>query len=250
MAHSATRLLTCTHVCEPQTGGTETVLCQAFSCDESARLNLQGAKAPASIALAIFDTRKVPLDDEVACPIECTGNQILTQDRFSSFLIDIDECNIPGVKCTQDCENSIPGYECKCFPGYKLEDDDFTCTGITLFINTIIRVLWILDLILLYSFLVDINECLDQNSYSCPGKFRVCENIPGNYTCKCQDGLYFINGTCQGEIKHSNGINYDYSPYPCERIRFLGYWYLRKMFSYAGYDMFKEMWGHRIEENS
>jgi len=115
------------------------------------------------------------------CNQVCYKKQDNTQacDCFSGYQLgndgktceDIDECNIPGVKCTQDCENSIPGYECKCFPGYKLEDDDFTCT--------------------------DINECLDQNSYSCPGKFRVCENIPGNYTCKCQDGLYFINGTCQ-----------------------------------------------------
>ena len=68
VAHSATRL--CTHECEPQTGGKETVLCQAVSCKQSTRLNVQGAKAPGSIALAIFETRKVPFDDEVACPIE------------------------------------------------------------------------------------------------------------------------------------------------------------------------------------
>lgn len=55
-----------------------------------------------------------------------------------------------------------------------------------------------------YSFLSfeDIDECLDPNLYSCPGQFRVCANIPGNYTCECQNGLFYINNTCQGEKEY------------------------------------------------
>lgn len=64
----------------------------------------------------------------------------------------------------------MPGYDCKCYPGYKLDADGFTCS--------------------------DINECLNSSLFSCPGKSRVCENIPGNYTCKCQNGLFYINDTC------------------------------------------------------
>ncbi|XP_078349351.1 mucin-like protein [Oculina patagonica] len=84
---------------------------------------------------------------------------------------DIDECQIDGVKCTQTCNNTVGGYHCQCYPGFTLDADGFTCT--------------------------DINECLDSNLYSCPGQFRVCVNIPGNYTCECQNGLYYINNTCQ-----------------------------------------------------
>ena len=57
----------------------------------------------------------------------------------------------------------------------------------------------------------DIDECLDPDSFSCPGQFRVCANVPGNYTCECQNGLLFINNTCQGEKKNiilSNSFNY------------------------------------------
>ena len=45
------------------------------------------------------------------------------------FVPDIDECKIDGVKCTQLCENKDGGYDCQCYPGFKLEADGFTCTG-------------------------------------------------------------------------------------------------------------------------
>ena len=53
-------------------------------------------------------------------------------------------------------------------------------------------------------FLSDINECLNSSLFSCPGKSRVCENIPGSYKCKCQSGLFYINNTCTGEKRHQN----------------------------------------------
>lgn len=55
-----------------------------------------------------------------------------------------------------------------------------------------------------FFFLSDINECLNSSLFSCPGKSRICENIPGNYTCKCQSGLFYINNTCTGEKRHQN----------------------------------------------
>ena len=45
------------------------------------------------------------------------------------LFIDIDECKISGIRCGQKCQNLEGSYECKCFPGYKLEADGFTCTG-------------------------------------------------------------------------------------------------------------------------
>ena len=45
------------------------------------------------------------------------------------LFIDIDECKISGVRCTQECKNLDGSYECKCFSGYKLEANGFTCTG-------------------------------------------------------------------------------------------------------------------------
>ena len=45
------------------------------------------------------------------------------------FLVDIDECQIDSVKCTQMCKNKNGGYDCQCVPGFTLEADGFTCTG-------------------------------------------------------------------------------------------------------------------------
>ena len=51
-------------------------------------------------------------------------------DILFFLTLDIDECTIPGIKCTQKCNNFDGGYKCECFSGYKLEADEFTCTGI------------------------------------------------------------------------------------------------------------------------
>ena len=45
------------------------------------------------------------------------------------LFIDVDECKISGVRCTQECKNLDGSYECKCFSGYKLQANGFTCTG-------------------------------------------------------------------------------------------------------------------------
>ena len=53
-------------------------------------------------------------------------------------------------------------------------------------------------------FFSDINECLNSTLFSCPGRFRVCENTRGSYICECQQGLLFINNTCQGKCATPN----------------------------------------------
>ena len=53
-------------------------------------------------------------------------------------------------------------------------------------------------------FFSDINECLNSTLFSCPGRFRVCKNTPGSYMCECQQGLLYINSTCQGEFAIPN----------------------------------------------
>ena len=53
-------------------------------------------------------------------------------------------------------------------------------------------------------FFSDINECLNSTLFSCPGRFRVCKNTPGSYMCECQQGLLYINNTCQGEFAIPN----------------------------------------------
>ena len=53
-------------------------------------------------------------------------------------------------------------------------------------------------------FFSDINECLNSTLFSCPGRFRVCKNTLGSYMCECQQGLLYINNTCQGEFAIPN----------------------------------------------
>ena len=39
--------------------------------------------------------------------------------------------------------------------------------------------------IIILSYILDINECLDDNA----GCQHVCDNIPGSYLCSCNDGF-------------------------------------------------------------
>lgn len=47
-------------------------------------------------------------------------------------------------------------------------------------------------------FSIDINECLDEDMYNCSDELHKCVNTRGSYKCECEQGLYFINGTCRG----------------------------------------------------
>jgi len=41
---------------------------------------------------------------------------------------DIDECNDNSDGCDHQCTNTIGSYTCACFDGYKLNNDNKTCT--------------------------------------------------------------------------------------------------------------------------
>ena len=45
-------------------------------------------------------------------------------------LTDINECNLPTTSCEHECINSKGSYNCTCRPGFYLNADKTTCTGI------------------------------------------------------------------------------------------------------------------------
>ena len=48
--------------------------------------------------------------------------------------IDIGECLIGTHNCSQEC-SELPGeFECHCFPGYELQEDEVTCEGNNVFL--------------------------------------------------------------------------------------------------------------------
>ena len=42
---------------------------------------------------------------------------------------EIDECDLNRDNCQQECINIERGFECGCFDGYSLNDDQATCSG-------------------------------------------------------------------------------------------------------------------------
>ncbi|CAB1328019.1 unnamed protein product, partial [Coregonus sp. 'balchen'] len=69
----------------------------------------------------------------------------------------VNECLNRRVSgCTQDCEDLLVGYKCKCWPGFRLKNDGQTC--------------------------VDIDEC--SSDFPCS---QLCINTYGSYKCLCAD---------------------------------------------------------------
>ena len=87
-------------------------------------------------------------------------------------VLDIDECAEDTHSCTQICMNVVGSYSCSCEPGYRLENDAYTCT--------------------------DIDECADE-IHICA---QICTNTIGNYTCSCLSGYRLGNDSaiCDGEL--------------------------------------------------
>ena len=53
---------------------------------------------------------------------------------------DIDECGSNMDTCAEICINTLSGYVCDCFPGYKLSSNGFDCDGKHIsFVNIISR---------------------------------------------------------------------------------------------------------------
>ena len=45
---------------------------------------------------------------------------------------DTDECQENTSRCSQECNNTIGGYQCYCKDGYSLANDSHTCEGKTM----------------------------------------------------------------------------------------------------------------------
>ncbi|NXU52138.1 VLDLR protein, partial [Turnix velox] len=69
-------------------------------------------------------------------------------------------CSVPCQKsCGHLCYPSPEGPRCSCGPGYRLAEDQVSCT--------------------------DINECTEQGEEACT---QTCLNVPGSYNCSCLPG--------------------------------------------------------------
>ena len=42
---------------------------------------------------------------------------------------DLNECQIGSHSCEQVCNNTLGSHYCLCFDGYRLNDDNYSCTG-------------------------------------------------------------------------------------------------------------------------
>ena len=42
---------------------------------------------------------------------------------------DFNECEYGNAGCEQICTNSIPGYQCECYAGYRLDENGVNCTS-------------------------------------------------------------------------------------------------------------------------
>ena len=44
-------------------------------------------------------------------------------------MADIDECSLGSHLCDQTCANVVGSYVCSCETGYRLNSDEFNCSG-------------------------------------------------------------------------------------------------------------------------
>ncbi|XP_053991351.1 fibrillin-1-like isoform X2 [Hylaeus volcanicus] len=70
----------------------------------------------------------------------------------------INECETGEALCEHLCNDSIPGYTCSCYKGYRLGKDNYSC--------------------------LDVDECLEK-SHKCS---HICLNTQGSYECECPQG--------------------------------------------------------------
>nr|XP_022909737.1 low-density lipoprotein receptor-related protein 1 isoform X1 [Onthophagus taurus] len=117
-------------------------------------------------------------DDDCKDKYKCTNGVCVNEsllcngeddcgDYSDEHLCNINECRSDQNICTQNCTDKPIGFECSCYPGYKLNPDKpGKC--------------------------VDINECEDR---PCSQK---CRNHHGSFTCSCKSNYYLEsdNRTC------------------------------------------------------
>ena len=57
------------------------------------------------------------------------------------YIPDIDECLENTDLCEHDCYNTHGSYVCDCEPGYKIDENDFFCSGKLVVLTNIILVI-------------------------------------------------------------------------------------------------------------
>ncbi|KAI6653409.1 Fibrillin-2-like [Oopsacas minuta] len=79
---------------------------------------------------------------------ECieAGYQIETE---TNTCVDIDECSLNSINCSQICTNTVGSYSCSCNPGYTLDSDMYTCSSVNKLTSQAITFLLLLYLLLL-----------------------------------------------------------------------------------------------------
>lgn len=104
---------------------------------------------------------------------------------------DIDECLGAGSACDH-CQNEPGSYSCVCDPGFVLESDGLTCSGLLLLKRSNLTPC------------SDVNECLTNNG-GCD-ILVTCTNLNGTFACgDCPEGFAYEddNVTCRSEIQLS-----------------------------------------------
>ena len=67
---------------------------------------------------------------EIVNVASCSNQHPPVMHVFCGFLVDIDECTNSEKKlCPQICHNTLGSYECDCFVGYSLKEDQTNCRG-------------------------------------------------------------------------------------------------------------------------
>ena len=105
--------------------------------------------------------------------------------------------------CEQLCRNTDGSFECYCKEGYKIQDDEKSCRGVS-------SVQFCISMVYSrYIYSIDIDECFEAAIES----LNLCESDPnsqcvnneGTFNCTCVSG-YILNenGTCESKFIHKH----------------------------------------------
>ena len=115
---------------------------------------------------------------------------------------DVNECRVGTHNCEQVCNNTIGSHNCLCHTGYRLNSNNYSCSGKQK-INYLANLrpkfnCWALYyLYCKHLHFIDIDECVE-GTHTCA---QTCTNVAGSYTCSCDPGYRIASDSrqCDGE---------------------------------------------------